>query len=96
MVSIPGACAAVSALSIAGLPSDRFLFAGFLPVKDKARAEVLEGFVEFKPFIGHCKFRDCSHRHEPGCAILAALEAGTISATRMDSYRYILRTLNEN
>ncbi len=45
VVSIPGACAAVSALSIAGLPSDRFLFAGFLPVKDKARAEVLEGLA---------------------------------------------------
>ena len=58
--------------------------------------DVLEGFIEFKPFIGHCKFRDCSHRHEPGCAILSALENGKISATRMDSYRYILRTLNEN
>ena len=42
LISIPGACAAVSALSIAGLPSDRFLFAGFLPVKDKARRETLE------------------------------------------------------
>jgi ribosome biogenesis GTPase / thiamine phosphate phosphatase len=58
--------------------------------------EVLEGFIEFREFIGHCKFRDCSHRHEPGCAILKALEAGQISSTRMDSYRYILRTLNEN
>jgi len=58
--------------------------------------DVLEGFIEFKPFIGHCKFRDCSHRHEPGCAILSALEDGKISATRMDSYQYILRTLNEN
>lgn len=42
VISIPGACAAISALSIAGLPSDRFLFAGFLPVKDKARREALE------------------------------------------------------
>ncbi len=58
--------------------------------------EVLEGFIEFRPFLGHCKFRDCSHRHEPGCAILTALTEGKISETRMDSYRYILRTLNEN
>ena len=58
-------------------------------------AEVLEGFIEFRPFMGHCKFRDCSHRHEPSCAILEALTAGKISHTRMDSYRYILRTLNE-
>jgi 16S rRNA (cytidine1402-2'-O)-methyltransferase len=42
VTSIPGACAAVSALAMAGLPSDRFLFAGFLPVKDKARHETLE------------------------------------------------------
>ncbi|KPF65182.1 16S rRNA (cytidine(1402)-2'-O)-methyltransferase [Porphyrobacter sp. AAP60] len=43
VTSIPGACATVSALAIAGLPSDRFLFAGFLPVKDKARRDALEG-----------------------------------------------------
>lgn len=41
VTSVPGACAAVSALAMAGLPSDRFLFAGFLPVKDKARSEAL-------------------------------------------------------
>ncbi|HWV16565.1 MAG TPA: small ribosomal subunit biogenesis GTPase RsgA [Cellvibrio sp.] len=58
--------------------------------------EVLEGFIEFRPFLGHCKFRDCSHRHEPHCAILTALHEGKISQTRMDSYRYILRTLDEN
>ncbi|RYY04666.1 MAG: small ribosomal subunit biogenesis GTPase RsgA [Gammaproteobacteria bacterium] len=61
-----------------------------------AEDDVLEGFIEFRPFLGHCKFRDCSHRHEPGCAILSALESGKISATRMDSYRYILRTINES
>ena len=45
VTSVPGACAAISALAIAGLPSDRFLFAGFLPVKDKARREALEGLA---------------------------------------------------
>jgi 16S rRNA (cytidine1402-2'-O)-methyltransferase len=45
VITIPGACAAVSALAIAGLPSDRFLFAGFLPVKDKARRDTLEGLA---------------------------------------------------
>lgn len=43
--SIPGACAAIAGIAIAGLPSDRFLFAGFLPVKDKARREALEGLA---------------------------------------------------
>jgi 16S rRNA (cytidine1402-2'-O)-methyltransferase len=41
VTSIPGPCAATSALAMAGLPSDRFLFAGFLPVKDKARIDML-------------------------------------------------------
>ena len=41
VTSLPGPSAAIVALTLAGLPSDRFLFAGFLPVKDKARREVL-------------------------------------------------------
>jgi 16S rRNA (cytidine1402-2'-O)-methyltransferase len=41
VTSLPGASAPVTALTLSGLPSDRFLFAGFLPSKDKARAEVL-------------------------------------------------------
>ncbi|MBH1944376.1 16S rRNA (cytidine(1402)-2'-O)-methyltransferase [Erythrobacter sp. YJ-T3-07] len=39
--TIPGPCAAIAAITLAGLPSDRFLFAGFLPVKDKARGDML-------------------------------------------------------
>lgn len=42
VTSIPGACAAVVGLTLSGLPNDRFLFAGFLPVKDKARREAFE------------------------------------------------------
>jgi 16S rRNA (cytidine1402-2'-O)-methyltransferase len=45
VVAIPGACAAIAGLAIAGLPSDRFLFAGFLPPKDKAREEALAGLA---------------------------------------------------
>src|SRR3954452_11811622 len=37
--TIPGPCAAIAALSLAGLPTDRFLFGGFLPAKAKARAD---------------------------------------------------------
>jgi len=39
--TVPGPCAAVAALTLAGLPTDRFLFLGFLPPKDKARAEAI-------------------------------------------------------
>ncbi len=43
---LPGACAVVAALSLAGLPNDRFLFGGFLPSKDKARRDVLDEFAK--------------------------------------------------
>ncbi len=42
VTALPGACAAVMGLTLSGLPNDRFLFAGFLPQKDKARREALE------------------------------------------------------
>lgn len=57
---------------------------------------LLEGFIEFRPFLGHCKFRDCAHLSEPGCAINKALDEGHISAVRMASFRYILSTLEIN
>ena len=41
LTSLPGPSAAIVALTLSGLPNDRFLFAGFLPVKDKARADTL-------------------------------------------------------
>ncbi len=41
VVTIPGPCAAVAALTLAGLPTDRFLFCGFLPSKAKARADAI-------------------------------------------------------
>jgi 16S rRNA (cytidine1402-2'-O)-methyltransferase len=41
VTTLPGPCAAVAGLTLSGLPNDRFLFGGFLPAKDKARADVL-------------------------------------------------------
>ncbi len=58
--------------------------------------QVLEGFVEIRPFLGHCKFRDCMHESEPKCAINQAVEMGEISIARFSSYRYILSTLEED
>ena len=45
VVAIPGPCAAIAGLTLSGLPNDRFLFAGFLPVKDKARRDFLDGLA---------------------------------------------------
>ncbi len=42
VTSLPGACAAITALTLSGLPNDRFMFAGFLPSKDKARRDFLQ------------------------------------------------------
>lgn len=41
VVTIPGPCAAIAALTVAGLPTDRFLFAGFLPARAKARRDAI-------------------------------------------------------
>lgn len=60
-----------------------------------SREQVEQGFREFRPLLGHCRFRDCSHEHEPGCAILAAVEGGAISPTRLGSYRHIVSTLGQ-
>jgi ribosome biogenesis GTPase len=48
------------------------------------------GFVEFGPLLGNCRFADCKHRGEPGCAVAAAVEAGTVARSRYASYRAIL------
>lgn len=57
--------------------------------------ELLAGFIEFRPYIGYCKFRDCRHEQEPGCAITQALDEGHISSTRMASYQRIRATLDD-
>ena len=55
-----------------------------------AAESVAPGFREFQPFLGHCRFRDCSHQHEAECAILEAIESGQISAERYQSYLLIV------
>jgi ribosome biogenesis GTPase len=49
--------------------------------------EELDGyFPELRPLVERCQFNDCTHSHEPGCAVRAAVEAGTVNAARYDSY----------
>ena len=50
-------------------------------------------FPEFRPFLGHCHFNDCTHVHEPGCAVVAAVAAGHIEQERHASYQTILAEL---
>jgi len=49
--------------------------------------ELAHSFVEFRPLLGHCRFRNCRHLQEPGCAITAACDAGAINSRRVASYR---------
>ena len=48
-----------------------------------------EGFVEFAQYLGLCRFHDCHHTHEPGCAIRNAVEIGKIDARRLELFQQI-------
>ncbi len=52
-------------------------------------------FDEFDEWAGRCRFADCTHDHEPGCAVREAVEAGKIGSTRYRSYLRILESLKE-
>lgn len=55
--------------------------------------EVEQAFVEFRPYLGKCRFNDCRHVKEPDCAVLHAVSAGIISEFRLQSYHKLLTEL---
>ena len=55
-----------------------------------------ERYPEFRPYEGKCRFRECLHDREPGCAVGEAAAAGQISAGRLDRYRQLLRETRES
>ncbi len=54
-----------------------------------APEEIEYGFREFRPYLGHCRFRDCRHAAEPGCALRDAVASRAISAVRMAHFHRI-------
>ena len=50
------------------------------------KEELQKLFREFRPFLGRCRFADCAHIKEPGCAVLEAVDAGVIDPSRHQSY----------
>lgn len=52
-------------------------------------------FIEFRDYLGTCKFRDCKHKNDPGCAITQAFEEGKISQDRYNNYHRIIDSLDE-
>lgn len=56
---------------------------------------VAQGFIEFRPFLGACKFRDCKHISDPGCALHEAIERGEIHPNRFHNFLKILESMAE-
>ncbi len=53
------------------------------------RETLQRGFREFSPHLGHCRFHDCRHDREPGCAIRAAVDAGQIAPERLANFHHL-------
>jgi len=60
------------------------------------KADLGHYFIEFDDFINECKFNTCTHHHEPGCAVLNAVQNKLISEERYDSYLRILDTIEDD
>jgi ribosome biogenesis GTPase len=58
--------------------------------------QVFAGFIEFADYQGACKFRDCKHQSDPGCALVAAVEQHKIHAERLASYQKIVNSIDGN
>jgi ribosome biogenesis GTPase len=56
--------------------------------------EVELAFIEFKPYLGYCKYANCKHMHEPDCAVLAALKKNIISKARVNFYQELSKELS--
>ena len=59
------------------------------------RGQLTRYFVEMAPLTGQCRFRDCTHIHEPGCAIRDAVESGMIAGLRYEGFKRIQESLPE-
>ena len=57
------------------------------------KKNIIENFIDFQPFLGHCKFRDCTHRDEASCALLRAVREDLIISKRLESYHKIMDSL---
>lgn len=55
--------------------------------------QITRGFIEFHDFLGLCKFRDCKHLDDPGCALRQAVDDGKIDEQRFENYHRILESM---
>ncbi len=59
-----------------------------------AQQDIAEAFTEFRPLLGACRFRNCRHLSEPGCAISEAQSSGKIDMRRLASYRKLVAEID--
>ena len=52
-------------------------------------------YPEFRPLLEECRFADCAHGAEPGCAVREAVEEGRVSRARYESYRKLRQEVEE-
>lgn len=60
---------------------------GMRELKPTGEEDVAEGFADIEALAAQCRFRDCRHAQEPGCAVRAAVEDGRLDARRLDNWR---------
>lgn len=59
-------------------------------------ASLARGFIEFRPFLGQCKFRDCRHIAEPGCKLLQVAQEGMLNSRRIACYHKLVKGLKKS
>ena len=57
--------------------------------------EIMQGFIDIRQFSGSCKFSNCSHRDEPGCALRQAVTDGKVDKQRFNNYLRLVQEFNE-
>ena len=65
------------------------------PEKQLEPEKLKERYPEFRPYEGRCRFRECLHDREPGCAVTEAVRAGRLNAERVERYRQLLNETKE-
>ena len=57
--------------------------------------ELEHAFIEFRPFLGKCRFNNCKHLHEPDCAVISAVESGKVSPVRLAFYQAMTKEIGQ-
>jgi ribosome biogenesis GTPase len=57
--------------------------------------ELEHAFIEFRPYLGKCRFNNCKHLHEPDCAVISAVESGEISPVRLAFYQAMTQEIGQ-